>query len=68
MVLASTSHTTSLDELAELADKITEVAAPTVAATSISSPQLLTEVEQLRAEISKIQTSLRTLTRQSREH
>ena len=66
MVLASTSNTTNLEELAELADKIVEVAAPTVAATTAPLPQLLSEVEQLRAEVSKLQTSIRSLTRQSR--
>ena len=66
MVLASTSNTTNLEELAELADKVLEVAALTVAATTALLPQLLSEVEQLRAEVSKLQTSIRTLTRQSR--
>lgn len=46
MVLASTSPTTTLDELAELADKILEVATPTISATSVSlNQQLLSEVE-----------------------
>lgn len=52
MVLASTSHTASLDELAELADNITEVAAPTVAATIVflhlsSSPKWSNYVQKL---------------------
>lgn len=53
MVLASTSATTSLVELAELADKITEVAASTIAATTTSSPfpQLLAEIQQLHTEV-----------------
>ena len=50
MVLASTSATVSLDELAELADRIVDVASPSVAA--IRSPQRNSEVEQLRAEVS----------------
>ena len=48
MVLASTSTTATLDELAELTDKVVEVAAPTVAATGAPPfPELLTEIEQL---------------------
>lgn len=68
MVLASTSATTSLEELAELADKITEVAAPTIAATTASppSPQFLAEIQQLRTEVRQLQNSVRTLSRQSR--
>ena len=68
MVLASTSATTSLEELAELADKITEVAAPTIAAATASppSPQLLAEIQQLRTEVRQLQNSVRTLSRQSR--
>lgn len=63
MVLASCSATTSLEELAELADKIAEVASPTIAATSSPLPQqVLTEVEQLRADVRKLQASIKTLT------
>lgn len=67
MVLASTSATATLEEIAELADKVVEVAAPTVAAASAPPfPELLTEIEQLRAEVQKLQTSVQHLTRQSR--
>ena len=68
MVLASTSTTTSLEELAELADKIAEVAAPTIAATSTPSPspQLLEELQQLRTEVKQLQSSFRSLSLQSR--
>ena len=67
MVLASTSTTATLEELAELADKVAAVAAPTVAATSVSPcPEVISEIEQLRAEVQKLQTSVRQLTRQSR--
>ena len=53
MVLASTSATTSLKELAEVADEIVEVATPTMAATTSPQPfpQLLMELEQLRTEV-----------------
>ena len=67
MVLASTKTYTTLEELAELADKFIEVATPTVAATSTPPfPQLLTEIDQLRAEVQKLQASVRNLTHQSR--
>ena len=49
MVLASTPDTTSLEDLAQLADKIVEVAIPSLAAVHTPSPRS-TEVEQLRAE------------------
>ncbi len=67
MVLASTSPTATLDEIAELADKIVEVAVPTISSTTAPPfPELLTEIEQLRAEVQKLQTSVKLLTRQPR--
>ncbi len=51
MVLASTADTTSLDNLAELADKVVEVAAPPVAVIRNPSQQLNSEVDQLHAEV-----------------
>ena len=67
MVLASTNTTTTLKELAELADKVVEVATPMVAATTaFSCPEILMAIEQLRAEVQKLQTSIRQLARQSR--
>ena len=68
MVLASTSATTSLEELAELADKIVEVAIPTVSATAApqASPHLLTELEQLRADMKQLQKAVQKLSRQPR--
>lgn len=54
MILASTmdESSTDLERLADLADKVTEVAAPTVSAVATS--QLSSEVEQLRGEISDL--------------
>ena len=68
MVLASTSTTVSLEELAELADKIVEVAIPTVSATTTPQPysQLLSELEQLRTEVKRLQQSVQTRSRQPR--
>jgi len=67
MVLASTSATTSIEELAEPADKIVEVATPTIAATTTPHPfsQLLTELEQLRTEVRQLQRSVQSLSHQS---
>lgn len=68
MVLASTSTTTSLEALAELADKIVEVATPHIASTTVtpSSSELLTELQQLRAAVSELKSSVTTLSRQPR--
>ena len=77
MVLASTPESTSLSALAEMADKIVEVAAPlaTIAAVSTRSsdnlptplasqaPGLATagDIEDLHAEISRLEKLLRNL-------
>ena len=49
MVLASADSATELDKLADLADKVMEVATPTIAATSDNS-----EVKQLRQEVAHL--------------
>ena len=69
MVLASTSNTTTIENLTKLADKFVEVAAPTVAAISASPcPEIIMEIEQLWAKVQKMQIALRQLARQSRSH
>lgn len=60
MVLASMSETTPLEELATLADKIREVAAPSIAAVNAPS-QPTSEVERLRAENARLQQQIATL-------
>ena len=65
MILASTADTVSLENLAELADKIVEVAIPSVSA--VDTPKLTTEVEQLRAEVTRLQDVVKSLTRQTRQ-
>lgn len=71
MVLASTPDSITLENLAELADKIMEVAAPpsvcavsapTVAAVS-TSPGLTTEVEHLRADVTRLTKLVQELAR-----
>lgn len=61
MVLASSSATTSLEELAELADKIAEVAAPGVAA--IQQTPITEELAHLKTEMAKLQIAITSLSR-----
>ena len=58
MVLASTDESLTLDKLAELADKVMEVATPSVSATA--TPQVTTEVEQLRTEVTRLQEMVKS--------
>lgn len=59
MVLASTPDTANLEELAELADKIAEVAAPSI--SMVSTPQLAQELERLRAEVTSLTSLVKSL-------
>ena len=75
IILASTPDHTPLDKLAELADKVMEVAAPTVAslttppASSTDSPSpLAAEVESLRAEVSRLERLVQQLPRSPRPY
>ena len=61
MVLASTADTASLEELAALADKVMEVAAPSVAA--FNTPQISSDVELLRAEVTRLKDAVSALTK-----
>lgn len=59
VVLASSPDIASLDDLAQLADRIVDAASPTIAGvTAPSSP----EVEQLRAEVSRLADIVTSLT------
>lgn len=64
MVLASTPDGTGLEQLAELADKVMEVAVPTgtgsIAAVTIP-PTLTTEVGHLREEVSRLEKLVQKL-------
>jgi len=64
MVLASSDESVALDKLAELADSDGS-AAPWVSA--ITSPQITTEVEQLRTEVTRLQELVKPLTTQARQ-
>lgn len=59
MVLASTRDTVALNDLAQLADKIAEVAMPSVCA--VNTPSLASEVEQLRAEVASLKQAIKSL-------
>lgn len=75
MVLASADSSTDLGKLAEMADKILEVAAPTLATVSDPAPNppfsdpvpnSSNELQQLRDEVARLSTLVRSLTAQSR--
>ncbi len=62
MVLASTADTVSIDQLADLADKIMEVAtAPSSVCAIQSTHPLQFEVEQLRSEFTRLQDLVRSV-------
>lgn len=65
MVLASTPDV-SLEKVAELADKVMEVATPSVSAVATNA--LTTEVEQLRTEVTRLQRLVASLSHRSRSH
>ena len=65
MVPASTPDTSKKDKLAEMADKIMEVATPAV--SSVATPiGISTEVEQLRVELSRLGKLVSSLAHRSR--
>ena len=64
MVLASTRNDTPINDLAQLADKIMEVAIPEVAAVSVQPNP--SEIESLRAEIIDLKQQLNSLKKVSR--
>ena len=61
-VLASNGDKSNLEEVAHLADKIIEVAAPSI--TSVTTPQPTAEVDQLHAEIAGLRKLIRALLQQ----
>ena len=62
MVLASTADTMDLNTLADMADKVIEVATPSVAAISGSQPPDLADYEHLKAEVARLTTLVASLT------
>ena len=61
MVLASTPDARTLEKLAQLADKIMEVAMP-----AVSTVNTAPDVEQLRQEVAEVKTLLQTITQPRR--
>lgn len=69
MVLASSPDTANLENLAQLADKVVEVAAPSISA--VSATHLSDEFERLRAEVASLRKVVETLpktTANKRDH
>ena len=60
MVLASTSDSVSLDELAQLADKIVEVASPQSVST-VRSSTLSDEVKKLKGQLTNLTQLVKSL-------
>lgn len=65
MVLASADASTDLNKLADMADKVTEVAAPTISATTDNRTDP-SEVKQLREEVARLADLVASLTTRSR--
>lgn len=64
MVLASTPDGTGLEQLADLADKVMEVATPAGSIAGVTAtPPLATEIERLRDQVSRLQSTVQQLTR-----
>lgn len=59
MVIASTGDSTSLEQLAQLADKIVEVAMPSVSAVTASS--FMDEMEQLHSQVVSLKRLVQSL-------
>ena len=66
MVLASTGDSMDLNQLADIADKVMEVAVPTVATISEDRRDRNSEVQQLKAEVSRLADLVASLTREHR--
>ena len=71
MVLASADPTTELGKLAEMADKVTEVATPTIAAVAENHPKSprqqqppCSEVQQLREDVARLTSLVESLATQ----
>ena len=64
VLAAATKESDDLETIAALADKIGEVATPTV--NAIETTPLLAEVEQLRSQISELQSLVQSLQRPPR--
>ena len=54
MVLASTRPDTSIEELAQIVDKIVEVATPSFSAVTTTPPHITAEMEPLRLEVAHL--------------
>lgn len=69
MVLASADPATELGKLAEMADKVMEVAAPTIAQVNVPTPKQpppSSDIRQLRDEVAQLTTLVQSLTTEFR--
>ena len=67
MVLASTDDTVSLDELAQLADKIVEVSVPQ-SVSAVQSTNLSDELDKLRSKVADLKHLIKSLPLQGNSH
>ena len=65
MVLVSADDSVSLAQLAQLTDKILEVAVPSSVASVETPSSLASDVEQLHAQVSELQETIKNLCRPS---
>ena len=65
MVLASTRDDTPIEDLAQLADKIVEVAVPP-SVSNVSAPVQTSEIQQLRTEIASLTKVVQSLRKHRR--
>ena len=68
MVLAPSGTSVTLDNLAEMADRILEVSSPAIAAMRAPPPPVSTEIASLRSEVRQLQKMMQSLSLRSREH
>ena len=61
MVLASARPDISIEELDQMADKVIEVAKPSVSAVTTIPPYINAEMEQLRSEVAHLTNLVKSL-------
>ena len=66
MVLTSTGDSTSLDDLAQLADKITEVAVPS--GSAVSTNNFSAELERLHTEMASLKGLVQSFATKKQDH
>lgn len=67
MTLVPSASELTLEKLADMADRILELATPTIGALHMPPPQALPEVESLRAEVRQLQELVKAMSTRPRE-